>query len=240
MGISSLGFIANFDTNELPDTISKGKLKSIQLFQQWLVEVHSSQVDSEPINWSTFTEDAWEDYMISQATKTPSPQVNADKSQQVVDITGDNSDKSVTFGTMPSAKIDIKSYPKFDGKLQSWKAFKQKFLSVATIHGIQPIMLPLFVVPSDPTDSKEVVTLFTSKNLFLQSILEFSLAKSTASALVKKFNGKDEGRSAWLGLVKWFEGPGSQETIAQKALSILATHKLHHNSHGGADLYVLT
>ena len=109
---------------------------------------------------------------------------------------------------------------------------------MATIHGIQPIMSPSFVVPSDPTDSKEVVTSFTSKNLFLQSILEFSLAKSTASALVKRFNGKGDGRSAWLELVEWFEGQGSQETIAQKALSILATHKLHHNSHGGADLYV--
>ena len=34
VGFSSLGLIANFDTNELPDTNSKGKLKSIQLFQQ--------------------------------------------------------------------------------------------------------------------------------------------------------------------------------------------------------------
>lgn len=238
VGISSLGLIANFDTSELPDTISKGKLKSIQLFQKWLVETRSSQVDSNPVDWSTFTEDAWEDYMISQATKSPSPQVNTDESQEVVDVTGESPKENVTFNTMPSVKIDIRSYPEFDGKLQSWKAFKQKFLSVATIHGIQPIMAPSFSVPSDPPDSKETVNSFTSKNLFLQSILEFSLAKSTASALVKRFNTQGDGRSAWLELVKWFEGQGSQETIAQKALSILATHKLHHNSHGGADLYV--
>jgi len=135
VGISSLGLIANFDTSELPDTISKGKLKSIQLFQKWLVETRSSQVDSNPVDWSTFTEDAWEDYMISQATKSPSPQVNKDESQEVVDVTGESPKENVTFNTMPSVKIDIRSYPEFDGKLQSWKAFKQKFLSVATIHG---------------------------------------------------------------------------------------------------------
>ena len=172
MGVSSLGLIANFDTNELPDAISKGKLKSIELFQKWLIETRSSQVDSNPIDWSTFTEDAWEDYMISQATKSPSPRANVDKSPQVVDITGESPGKNVTFNTMPSVKIDIKSYPEFDGKLQSWKAFKQKFLSVATIHGIQSIMSPSFSVPTDPPDSKEVVNSFTSKNLFLQSILK--------------------------------------------------------------------
>jgi len=93
-------------------------------------------------------------------------------SPQVDDITGENSTKKVTSCTMPSVKIGIKSYPEFDGKLQSWKAFKQKFLSVATMHGIQPIMSPSFSIPSDPPDSKEVVNSFTSKNLFLQSILE--------------------------------------------------------------------
>ena len=56
--------------------------------------------------------------------------------------------------------------------------------------------------------------------------------------MVKRFNAQGDGCSAWLELVKWFESQGSQETIAQKALSILATHKLHHTSHGVADLYV--
>jgi len=39
-------------------------------------------------------------------------------------------------------------------------------------------------------------------------------------------------------LDEWYEGLGSQETVAKKALEIIASHKLTTSSHGGADLYM--
>ena len=181
--ISSLGLMFNFNTNDLPDTISQGKLKSIQLFQRWLTNARTFRVDSDPIDWSTFTKDTWEDFMIDQAAKhesiysiNTSNQVSTGANQQVIDVTAYS---SPAFNGIPNLKIDIKYYPEFDGKLQSWKSFKQKFLSVATIHGIQVIMVPSFIVPTNPSNTPEVIESFKSKNYFLQSILELSLAKST-------------------------------------------------------------
>ena len=113
--ISSLGILFNFKTKDLPDTISQVKLKSIQLFQRWLTNVCTSRVDSYPIDWSTFTKDTCEDFMIDQATKdesvssiNTSNQVSTGANQQVIDVTESS---PPAFNGMPNVKIDIKYYP---------------------------------------------------------------------------------------------------------------------------------
>ena len=87
---------------------------------------------------------------------------------------------------MPAIKIDVKSYPEFDGQLKNWKGFKQNFKSVASMHGIGYL---LNKTCEPPTDTNELVK-FHQQNTFIQSILEYSLAKGNALTRVKKFSEK--------------------------------------------------
>ena len=90
------------------------------------------------------------------------------------------------------------------------------------------------VYPVDPDE----LDIYTKKNSFLQSILEYSLAKGTSLSRVTKYSKSGDGRSSWLELKKWFEGQGSVETFARDALTIITSHKLTVNSHGGAEKYM--
>ena len=95
-----------------------------------------------------------------------------------------------------------------------------------------------YQVPTIPSSNPEEVEKFKNTNIFLQSILEYTLAKSTASSIIKRYSEHGDGRKSWLALRDWYEGQGSQETLAQEALTVISTHRLLPTSHGGANLYM--
>ena len=64
------------------------------------------------------------------------------------------------------------------------------------MHDIVPIMEEDCVYPVDPDE----VDIYTKKNSFLQSILEYSLAKGTSLSRVTKYSKSGDGRSSWLEL----------------------------------------
>jgi len=136
---------------------------------------------------------------------------------------------------MAKIKIDIQSYPTFTGKHSDWKPFRRKFEALASIHGFISIMKATYQVPSVSTKKGKK---FATKNAFLQSILEFSLAAGTALSRVTRYSKSQDGKTAWVNLCEWFHGQGSQEAIAKMALEVLTTHKLTMNSHGGAEVYM--
>ena len=88
------------------------------------------------------------------------------------------------------------------------------------------------------TSTAEEIQQEKSQSQFLQSILEYSLAKGTAKARIKKFHKTGDGLSAWKELVEWYENQGSTETKAKNALQVITSHKLTSKSHGGAELYM--
>ena len=102
------------------------------------------------------------------------------------------------------------------------------------MHGIGYLLSPTFVTPTDNQKLNE----YRAKNKFLQSILEFALAKGNALTRVKKFSNAENGRQSWLELLTWFENQGSIETLARKALTIINTHRLTPQSFGGAEVYL--
>ena len=227
--------IANLDLMELtelrdnnPTVLLQGNIKAILLFNNWHQDMMTRQ--NGVINWFTdFTEDLWEKYLQSYKILPASSSASSSPPSYPTPT------KVVTLNKMPTIKIDVKSYPEFNGNLTGWKSFKQQFTSIATIQGISHIMKSDYVAPTSPPEEVEK---FNSLNTFLQSILTFALSKSTATAIVKKYEETADGRSSWTDIVKWFEGQGSQETLAENALTALSTHKLHANSHGRTQLHM--
>ena len=68
--------------------------------------------------------------------------------EQVDDIVNRNRKTSANF-SMPAVKIDMNSYPEFDGQLKNWKSFKKKFKSIATMHRIGTLLQSTYMIPTD-------------------------------------------------------------------------------------------
>ena len=238
--ISTLSMITEEDFKKLcekhEDILLLGYVKSILTFKKWCIDYTNNNPNTSLVNidWKNeFTIELWEDFVFKEGNGTTVMQQSASTGGAKKE--GNQATSQLT-SNMPNVKIDIKSYPTYDGKLSAWKGYKQQFKALATIHGFSYLLEKEYSVPTDTTSIEYVD--YIQHNSFLQSILVFSLAKSTALSKVKPFTDTQDGRSAWKELDEWYEGLGSQETVAKKALEIIASHKLTSSSYGGADLYM--
>lgn len=238
--ISTLSMITEDEFTKLCEkhesVLLLGYVKSILTFKKWCSNFTNDNPDKSLINidWKDeFTIEMWEDFIFKESNANA--EVKESDSTSSAEKAGNQLSNQVT-ANLSNIKIDIKSYPTYDGKLSTWKGYKQQFKALATIHGFSYLLEKEYSVPSDTT-SVEYAN-YIKHNSFLQSILVFSLAKSTALSKVKPFTDAQDGRKAWKELDEWYEGLGSQETVAKKALEIIASHKLTSSSYGGADLYM--
>ncbi len=133
-----------------------------------------------------------------------------------------------------AAKPEIKSYPTFDGDLNKWKLFKDKFLAVATSQQMVTLLLPQYALPRQP----QALERHRNANMFLFSALLFATAGGTAATVVKRHELTQDGRLAWLNLRKWYEGQGSKNSIARRALQTLQNLTLARDTVGGAEAYI--
>ena len=138
---------------------------------------------------------------------------------------------ATTTNLLSNVKIDIKTCPVFDGQVKDWKKYKRQFTSVVSIHVISNCMELSYDMLSQ-TDT--IYLKITTENSFLCPVIEYSLAKSTAVSRVNRHSKTKDGRGSWLVLVDWYEGQGSIEVLAKKALKIIMSHKLTAKSYGGA------
>jgi len=243
--ISVLATCSNEDFETLrkanPDVMLFGHVKSMLLFKKWCKN-HTEEnpsINLIEMDWlNMFVEDKWDEFMMNDGLTNIAITKQVPQSiQQPTLTTPSATTPSLTdVSSRPLVKLDIRSYPMFDGKLNHWKAFKQQFRALATIHGFNYLLEKTYRAPTD-VDSPSYL-IYLQHNSFLQSILEFSLAKSTALSRVKRFSDLKDGKEAWKSLDIWYEGQGSQETMVRKALEVISTHKLTSNSHGGADVYM--
>ena len=166
-----------------------GHCKSLELFAERIKEYMKDHKNTLPTEWTIeFTENIWEIYCVSQESTKDDDDSSGDPSKAMESITIHGPTSNVT-----NIKIDIKSYPLFDGKSTEWKGYKRQFVRVATIHGIAYLFEESLKHPDvrDP-----LLTKFTVENTFLQSVLEYSLVKSTVASRVKRFAKSRNGKEA--------------------------------------------
>jgi len=133
-----------------------------------------------------------------------------------------------------AAKPEIKSYPTFDGNLMKWKLFKDKFMAVATSQQMATLLHPHYKLPRQP----QALERHRNANMFLFSALLFATAGGTAATVVKRHDKTQDGRLAWLDLRKWYEGQGSKNSIARRALQTLQNLTLARDTMGGVEAYI--
>jgi len=133
------------------------------------------------MDWlNIFVEEKWDEFMMNGgltnvAITKDVPQSIQQPTQTIPSVTAPS---LTNVSSRPLVKLDIRSYPMFDGKINHWKAFKQQFRALATIHGFNYLLEKTYQAPTD-VDSPSYL-IYLQHHSFLQSILELSLAKSTA------------------------------------------------------------
>ena len=232
-GIDNVRRFANLTDDKLKEfeddrggTISTGQIIEIVYFRQWLSN-YIKDNGSSPDNWNeAFTEGEWDKFVLQQDGSIVSA------------ITRHTNVKTETVeGGKPiqsNVKVDIKAYPAFDGKLTKWKAFKRQFIAIAQTHSLEYLLAKSVDSLMVDEDSEK----FKKDNKFLQAALTYALAGSTSISMVLRNDDPPDGRHSWHDLTTWYEGQGSEETIAQQAYAIITQHKLTPNSRGGAELFL--
>ena len=180
-----------------------------------------------PVEWDVvFTPDVWDTFMMMEQQELSSVASRSVKKE--------NASVGEDRPVASNVKVDLKSYPTFDGKLQNWKPFKRQFYAMAQMHSLDYLLSKSIDSLAIDEESEK----YKKDNKFLQSALTYALAKSHSISKVEKNDNSGDGKQSWLDLVDWYEGQGSEETIAAKALNVITTHKLNTNTHGGAEAFL--
>ena len=166
------------------------------------------------------THDSWEKFCSAKAPGATT--------------TESTSSDSATTKDSVKIKTDLRHYPTFDGRLEKWTTFKRKFLAVAIMHGHGDILAKDYKTPSDPADAK----MHAEHGHVIHSALVLGLAGGTAILKVVKHDLSRDGALAWADLIEWYEGQGSMEAIAKRAMETLQTLQLTRGTRNGAEGYI--
>ena len=106
--------------------------------------------------------------------------------------------------------------------------------AVAVMHGHGDILEKGYEVPKDPADAKT----HAEHGKVIHSALILGLAGGTAILKVVKYDSTRDGAQAWADLIEWYEGQGSMEAIAKRAMETLQTLQLTRGTRFGAEGYI--
>ena len=91
------------------------------------------------------------------------------------------------------------------------KKYKTKFSSFGTIYGIFYSIRKHHLIP-DLSETAYIQE--NNDNIFIYSVIEYSLEKSADITRIKRYFKPKGGTSSWKELMSWYEGKGSTEILA--------------------------
>ena len=116
-------------------------------------------------------------------------------------------------------KLDIKTYPVWDGKLESWPRWIRKVQSIATTQGLAQIFELNPVIPAVNTRTR---SLWDAKSNFVFSVLMNRVSDGIAFTIVRKHLKEKNGHAAIKGMFEHYENSNN----TQQAI-ILANTRMH-------------
>ena len=230
-GVTSISRLVNSDIFD--GAVDEGNMTAadamqIAVFKRWFTSEFDP--DGESIT-EQLTEEVWDTYIAqnhaSAYRNTDAEAPNADPDEEPSDILKSND-------LWRYLKVDLRSYPKFSGRIQDWVSFKRQFKAVASMQGLEDIV----VKDIDDAQNEEEAALFEKKSHFIHAALTMSLAGGTAILRVEQFSASRNGHAAWKSLVDWYEGQGSTNSVAKRAMSVLHNLKLTRSTTNYVEGYI--
>jgi hypothetical protein len=203
--------------------LTESDVNEISKFKAWYLAWTKNRDNNLSNFLGIFTEDMWDTYFPS----------GDDAVQDDLGLHGRS--EEVEERNNFKVKADLKQFRRFTGLIDDYVPWKRATRAVATAQGMGELLEDSYTVPEE---GEEGFKIFTQKNALLHSALTMSTADSSATLKVEKFRLTADGRGAWMALRDWYEGQGSNESVAKRAMKILHSSKLTSATPNGADGYI--
>ena len=96
-----------------------------------------------------------------------------------------------------TTKVDFKSIPKFNGKINNWAQYERLLEAYVSALGLGDLLDDTFPTPDEDSDNYKM---YEYKNKCFYDILQYSTAKGTAYTKIKPFKKKKDGILAYKAL----------------------------------------
>ena len=202
------------------------EIKKLISWDQEFKKKFSKGPDSSEVK-EIITEEFWDCYRPSDTTDE-----NISDSKLNLQV---STGRTETVEKSSTTKVDFKSIPEFNGKINNWAQYERLLEAYTSALGLGDLLDDTFLTPDE--DSKDYET-YEFKNKRFYDILQYSTAKGTAYTKIKPFKKKKDGVLAYKALRDWYDGQGCEETKATRGWNNLHTLILHKNSNYGMDGYI--
>ena len=185
-------------------SLTESDVNEISKFKAWYLAWTKNR-DNDLSNFmGVFTEDMWDTYFPPGEDVVQDDEGLHGKSEGVEDR---NNFK---------VKADLKQFLRFTGLIDEYVPWKCAMRAVAMAQGLGELLEDSYTVPEEGGEDYKV---YHQKNALLHSALMMVMAEGTAILKVEKFHPTADGRGAWMALRDWYEGQGSNESVAKRALN---------------------
>ena len=135
---------------------------------------------------------------------------------------------------LSSIKLDMNSFPKFNGRIEQWLNYKRKLDSVASIHNLGRILTNCRVPPAGTEDRR----LFDTQNTYMYSVFAKTCTEGTPLLVIRKFETTRDGQKVFLEMKEFFESDHNMTVVVQKCYQALSEVKLTKGYNGGAERFL--
>jgi hypothetical protein len=144
------------------------------------------------------------------------------------------------ISTSPTAKpaisIKLADYPYFNGKMDSWTAFKQSFTATVILTDFAPLLNV-----TDLSEHQQKMSTDQDYSMIVRSffgILMNRTATGLAASKVTRHAKDQDGVLAWNELMRYYDMGGNLEAYASQKFKELTSLEYRGNAHGGFDAYI--
>ena len=203
------------DTQGQLHPFSRKHVRTLQNLQTWAMHLYSTRPTDK---WNDLTDEGYVQFHNLVAKRTIAstsfvPQaVTSDPTASTVVM-----HKSSAF--LANVKLDIKTFPTFDGKKEHWLKFKRSVLSIGYTHGLQAVLDLEMLVP-DPEDAD--YDDFQAKNAFIYSMWVGRVLDGYPVSLIRAHESTRDGRAVYCEMVQYFESKNNLEQ-----LTLLTFHRIN-------------
>ena len=204
------------------------EVKMIMAFRDWYIARRNDKIElpKDLEEWKqVLTPEALDDFVYRQKAKLP-PAENTDSIMT----------SKIQAPTTDHFAVKINDFPDFNGKLENWALFKQKFEAIAALSNLTELLN--VTDKEEHYEKREIDRNYDNQCKTLHQILRKVTAGGTALSKVLTHNSTQDGVETWYDLKNYYDQEGNSKTYGARLLGQLADLKLTYNSYGGMDKYI--
>ena len=138
-----------------------------------------------------------------------------------------------------SIKLDVNSFPSFDGSLPKWLSFKRKLISQGNIYGFNKIFQSeeTFIKPEKGSQEER---LYQKHNSYMFGVFTQKCAGGRPTIIIREHEPDKDARAVYLKMVNVYEAKGNMIMIVQNCYAKINDMKFNRNFSGNVDRYLST